>query len=84
MVGGAQDRCATVALQLPLPEMLRFQCCCRRCRCCCCRSLCCCQTGASAPACDGLLAALLRRVVAVQEARQRGKAAPDWEGPEWM
>jgi hypothetical protein len=39
---------------------------------------------ASAPACDGLLAALLRRVVAVQEARQRGKAGPDWEGPEWM
>ena len=39
---------------------------------------------ASAPACDGLLAALLRRVVATQEARQRGKAGPDWEGPEWM
>ena len=55
MVGGAQDRCATVALQLPLPEMLRFQCCCRRCRCCCCRSLCCCQTGASAPACEFVL-----------------------------
>ena len=38
---------------------------------------------ASAPGCDALLAALLRRVVAVQEARQRGKAGPDWEALEW-
>ena len=37
----------------------------------------------SAPASDGLLAALLRRVVAVQEARQRSKAGPDWEAQEW-
>ncbi|KAL4443818.1 hypothetical protein ABPG75_011555 [Micractinium tetrahymenae] len=33
--------------------------------------------------CDGALGALLRRAVALQEARQRGKPPPDWEQPEW-
>lgn len=38
----------------------------------------------ASPASDGLLSALLCRVVALQEARQRGKeAGVDWEAPQW-
>lgn len=37
----------------------------------------------STAGCDAPLCALLKRVVAVQEARERGKPMPDWEQPEW-
>lgn len=36
-----------------------------------------------AAGCDGALGALLARALALQEARERGGLAPDWEQPEW-
>ncbi|KAL4449449.1 hypothetical protein ABPG77_007093 [Micractinium sp. CCAP 211/92] len=39
--------------------------------------------GDAAAGCDAALGALLKRAAALQEARERGGPAPDWEQPEW-